>query len=102
MLSLKKLGCETHGCGSVAELLQNIASQPFDVLLLERGLLDASALTTAKKIPRIIGLSATGAEEERQLWQSAGADAVLAMPFTLDELGKILGVKSAINPGIKS
>ena len=102
LLSLKKLGCETQGCGTAAELLKNIESQAFDVLLLERGLLDAIGLTAAKKTSRVIGLSANGSEEERQLWESAGAEAVLATPFTLDELGKVLGVKAAANPKINS
>ena len=97
LLSLKKLGCVTQACGSAAELLENIESQTFDILLLERSLLDASNVKLLKKNARIIGLSAISSEEDRQLWQSAGADAVLVMPFTLDELGKILGVKAIEN-----
>ena len=102
LLSLKKLGCETQACGSAAELLANIESQSFDILLLERSLLDASNVKLLKKNARIIGLSAISSDEDRQLWQSAGADAVLVMPFTLDELGKILGVKAAAKPKINS
>jgi signal transduction histidine kinase/CheY-like chemotaxis protein len=100
LLSLKKLGCQTQVCGSMAELVKNIESQSFDVLLLERGLLGAAG-TSAKKLCRIIGISATGSEEDRQLWRSVGADAVLVMPFTLDDLGKVLGLNAAANPKSK-
>ncbi len=102
VLALEKLGCQTQGYGSATELLKKIGSDPSDFILLERGLPDEDGLSLAKKIhaqplptgkmPRIIGLSMSGAEEERRAWLDAGAEAVLVMPFTRDQLGNILGV----------
>jgi len=103
LLSLEKLGCQAEGFGSVAELVERLQSQTCHALLLERVLPDQDGLEmvrnfrqqkkTDHRMPRIIGLSATGSEADRQAWLDAGADAVLATPFTLAQLGEILGVK---------
>jgi len=102
LLSLEKLGCQAEGFGSVAELLERLQSQTCHALLLERMLPDHDGLELAKSFrpqknsarqtPRIIGLSATGSEADRQAWLDAGADAVLAMPFNLAQLSEALGV----------
>ena len=103
LLSLEKLGCRATGFGSAAELLQWLESKPCDTLLLERSLADQDGLDLVKKIssqkksgkktpPRIIGLTSSASETDRKIWLEDGADAVLAMPFTLGQLGEILGI----------
>ena len=100
LLSIEKLGCRVVGLGTAAEILQRIKTQPCDVLILERELFtqeiwelvralrEQSAAGT--KSPRIFGLSPAGSEEGRRAWLEAGADAVLATPFTLAQLAEVL------------
>ncbi|MEI8288852.1 MAG: ATP-binding protein [Verrucomicrobiota bacterium] len=101
LLSLEKLGCQAEGFSSAGELLERVQAQPCHALLLERGLADQDGTelvknlrqqkNSARQTPRIIGLSATDSEAERQTWLEAGADAVLTMPFTLAQLNETLG-----------
>ena len=100
LLSLEKLGCQAQGFGSAAELLKAFEMNSCEVLLLERALPDQDGWELAIQIrnhptmpaPRIIGLSSTGSEADRLGWLTAGADAVLVTPYTLAQLGEILGV----------
>jgi len=108
LLSLEKLGCQAAGFGSVAELLERLQLQPCQALILERVLADQDGLELVKSLrqtansirqtPRIIGLSTTGSEADRRNWLEAGADAVLATPFTLTQLAEILGIATPSNP----
>ena len=108
LLSLEKLGCKAEGFGSVAELLERLQLQPCQALMLERVLADQDGLELVKSLRhppsstrqtvRIIGLSTTGSESDRRIWLEAGADAVLATPFTLAQLAEILGIAAPSNP----
>ena len=103
LLSLEKLGCQAQGFGTAAELLKQLEMHPCEVLLLERALSDQDGWGLVKQIRnqaakpalRIVGLSSTGSESDRLGWLSAGADAVLVAPYTLAQLGEILGVHPA-------
>ena len=111
ILSLEKLGCQAKGFSSVGELLEQLQSQPCQALLLERVLADQDGVELVKSFrqqknstcqtPRIIGLSSTNSETDRQAWLAAGADAVLAMPFTLAQLSETLGLTPPTIPQLK-
>ena len=108
LLSLEKLGCKAEGFGSVAQLRERLQSQPCQALMLERVLANQDGLELVKSLRppknsnrqplRIIGLSTTGSEADRRIWLEAGADAVLATPFTLAQLAEILGITPSSNP----
>ena len=108
LLSLEKLGCQAKGFSSVGELLEQLQSQPCHALLLERVLADQDGVElvksfrqqkkSARQTPRIIGLSSTNSETDRQAWLEAGADAVLATPFTLAQLNETLGITTPAMP----
>jgi len=51
-----------------------------------------------RQTPRIIGLSATQSETDQQAWLEAGADAVLATPFTLAQLNETLDITMPTTP----
>ena len=112
LLSLAKLGCQAEGFSSVGELLEQLQSQPCHALLLERVLADQDGMELVKSLrqqkhatgprPLIIGLSSTHSETDRQAWREAGADAVLAMPFTLAQLSETLGLTTPIIPQLKA
>ena len=108
LLSLEKLGCKAESFGSVAELRERLRSQPCQALIVERVLADQDGLELVKSLRHspsstrpplyIIGLSTTGSEPDRRIWLEAGADAVLATPFSLAQLADILGIAAPANP----
>ena len=100
LLSLQKLGHNAVGFGTAPEILQHIKAQPCGVLILERELHDGGVSEFVRTVrnqklsgtkpPRIIGLSPADSEAARRSWLEAGADAVLATPFSLANLTEVL------------
>lgn len=99
--SLKVLGADVVAVDSGSAVLQALAQQHFDLLLLDVHMPDMSGIEAAMRIrqhergtgtPRvpIVALTASATAKDQQGCLDAGMDAVLTKPFRIEQLGQVL------------
>jgi CheY-like chemotaxis protein len=99
--SLKYLGAQVVAVDSGSAVLQAMARQHFDLLLLDVHMPDMSGIEAAMRIrehersaslPRvpIVALTASATVKDQQSCLEAGMDGVLTKPFRIEQLGEVL------------
>ncbi len=92
---LKLLGCQTWVAGNGKEVLDAVAKQPFDLVLMDVQMPEMDGLEAARELgkrfspadmPLIIGLSAGVSQIEREACFAAGMVDFLAKPLRLADL----------------
>ncbi|MCR6629887.1 MAG: response regulator transcription factor [Magnetospirillum sp.] len=89
---LTLLGFETVGVGSALELFQKLATDSFDVAVIDVGLPDQSGFDIASVLTRrpemgVVILTALGGTEDRIRGFASGADLYFVKPVDCRELG---------------
>jgi len=99
--SLKYLGAEVVAVDSGSAVLQALARQHFDLLLLDVHMPDMTGIEAAMRIreheriaglPRvpIVALTASATAKDQQSCLDAGMDSVLTKPFRIEQLDAVL------------
>jgi CheY-like chemotaxis protein len=99
--SLKYLGADSVAVETGAQVLQALAEQRFDLLLLDVHMPDMSGIEAAARVreherlhgsPRlpILALTASATVKDQQSCIDAGMDGVLTKPFRIEQLGELL------------
>ena len=91
---LEKLGQTAVVASNGIEALEQVRSQPFDIILMDMQMPEMDGPEATKAIrtlsltprPRIIGLTANAFESDRELCLNAGMDAFLTKPMRIEEL----------------
>jgi CheY-like chemotaxis protein len=99
--SLKYLGAQPEAVTTGVEVMEAMARQPFDLLLLDVHMPDMTGIeatlriraqeraTGARRLP-IIALTASATAKDQQTCLDAGMDAVLTKPYRIEQLEQIL------------
>lgn len=104
---LESSGYEVETAGSVAEALETAAAAPFDLLISDIGLPDASGLELMRQIRDLYGipgiaLSGYGMEEDLRKSQEAGFLDHVVKPIDLDQLKAVIQRVVAERPAAPS
>jgi len=96
---LKKLGYTADVAGDGLEALAKVETTAYDIVLMDIQMPNMDGLTATKEIkkrfagtpcPRIVGMSAHAANEERERGLAAGMDDYLTKPIQLNKLKEML------------
>jgi len=86
-------GFDVHGVGTVADMMARLATDPWQVLVLDLGLPDGDGLSAARQVRQtqgltmgIVILTARGQVDDRIAGLQSGADAYLVKPADVREL----------------
>jgi CheY-like chemotaxis protein len=95
ILLLEKLGYHADLAGNGNEVMHALKRQPYDVVLMDVHMPELDGLEAARRIhrewpagarPRIVALTASATEEDRQACLDAGMDDYIAKPVRLGNL----------------
>ena len=104
-LLLSMDGHEVHVAGDVATALEDVSKQPFDLLLSDLGLPDASGADLMRELRargcRMPGIALTGygQEEDIQRSKEAGFAAHLTKPISRERLAEAIATVNGQAPG---
>jgi CheY-like chemotaxis protein len=96
---LKKLGHECHVVGTGREVVEAVASQPFDLIFLDIQLPDIDGFEVVREVkkipnlatqPRIAFVSGHDASDFRVELAELGVNHFLTKPITVDALARVL------------
>ena len=99
LLTLQRLGYRADVAGNGLEVLDALARQPYDVVLMDVQMpeldgLDATRRSVARwpadSRPRIIAMTANAMQGDRELCLEAGMDDYVSKPIRVDELAGAL------------
>jgi signal transduction histidine kinase/CheY-like chemotaxis protein len=108
LLLLQKLGYQARVVNTGLEALDALASQPYDVVLMDLQMPDMDGLETTRRIhqlfsgpgrPRLIAMTANALIGDRERCLAAGMDDYLSKPIHLDQLQAAL---TRIEPRIQA
>ncbi len=104
---LRYLGYEADLAGNGQEVLEALARQPYDVVLMDVQMPGMDGLEATRRIrcqfpagggPRILALTAHAMTGDRERFLAAGMDGYLGKPVAMAELAAALAA-AAVNPG---
>jgi CheY-like chemotaxis protein/nitrogen-specific signal transduction histidine kinase len=107
LLLLSGLGYAADLAADGLEVLAALRRQPYDVILMDVHMPEMDGLEVARRIrrnlpaqdqPRIIAVTASALQEDREACIAAGMDAYLSKPISLDDLRSILRQDPAPQP----
>ncbi len=99
LLTLKRLGYRADVASNGLEVLDALARQPYDVVLMDVQMPELDGLETTRRIcrdqplatrPRIIAMTANAMQGDRELCLAAGMDDYISKPIRIDELMRAL------------
>lgn len=98
MAMLNRLGYESVGVANGREVLQALAVQHYDLILMDVIMPEMDGLAASRKIrslfpegePKIIAITADCMEEDRERCLNAGMDDYLAKPIKIGQLEEAL------------
>jgi two-component system, sensor histidine kinase and response regulator len=99
MLTLARLGYRADIASNGLEVLEALARQPYDVVLMDVQMPELDGLETSRRIhrtiqtalrPRIIAMTANAMQGDRELCLAAGMDDYISKPMRVDELIRAL------------
>jgi CheY-like chemotaxis protein len=95
---LERLGYRAEIAGNGIEVLQALARQPFDVVLMDVQMPEMDGFATTAEIlrrygserPRIVAMTANALQGDREACLAAGMDDYLSKPLKIGELAALL------------
>jgi PAS domain S-box-containing protein len=99
LLILEQMGYRATVAANGLEVLENLRRQPYDVILMDLQMPEMDGMATTLRIcqewqsvsrPRIIAMTASAMQGDRQLCLEAGMDDYLTKPIQIEELARAL------------
>jgi signal transduction histidine kinase/DNA-binding response OmpR family regulator len=109
MLTLEQMGYQADVVNNGLEVIEALRRQPYDVVLMDVQMPEMDGLTATHHIcqewtqpqrPRIVAMTASVMQGDREVYLNAGMDDCLSKPIQVEELIQVLGrcQRNSLNP----